>query len=309
MINKKIIIDTDPGHDDMLAILLMLASPSIDVLAVTTVAGNSTIQNVTNNARFILDLANSSDVPLFSGADAPLVREQVLAVVHGESGLDGAGVSRQVKLDGQAVDKIINIIRDNPNEVSLLILGPQTNIANAIQREPEVMQLAREFVIMGGAFDVPGNKNRVAEFNICVDPEAAAIVAEFPVPKAYVPLDVCNNIQVPIQEFERINNKAVRRELLSSLVPYVDNIRRDELSTRGVLMYDALAAYYLLKPEACKTSDEALVVETKGEYTFGMTLIDRRPFSEKSSPNAKVVTSIDEKQFIDDYFAVLNQKS
>lgn len=293
----------------MLAILLMLASPSIDVLAVTTVAGNSTIQNVTNNARFILDLANSSDVPLFSGADAPLVREQVLAVVHGESGLDGAGVSRQVKLDGQAVDKIINIIRDNPNEVSLLILGPQTNIANAIQREPEVMQLAREFVIMGGAFDVPGNKNRVAEFNICVDPEAAAIVAEFPVPKAYVPLDVCNNIQVPIQEFERINNKAVRRELLSSLVPYVDNIRRDELSTRGVLMYDALAAYYLLKPEACKTSDEALVVETKGEYTFGMTLIDRRPFSEKSSPNAKVVTSIDEKQFIDDYFAVLNQKS
>lgn len=303
---KKIIIDTDPGHDDMLAILLMLAAPTIEVLAVTTVAGNSTIQNVTNNARFILDLAEASNTPLFSGAGAPLAREQILANVHGASGLDGASIRSEVKLDGLATEKILEIVRENPNEVSLLILGPQTNIARAIQQDPETMKLVREFIIMGGAFDVPGNKNRVAEFNICVDPEAAAIVAEFPVPKTYIPLDVCNEIQVPIEAFEQIENEAIRDELLSALQPYIRNIQRSELATRGALMYDALAAYYLLKPEICETKDEALVVETKGEYTFGMTLVDKRPFSKKESINATIVTNIPEKQFVDDYFALLN---
>lgn len=309
MTNKKIIIDTDPGHDDMMAMLLMLASPGIDVLAVTTVAGNSSIQNVTNNARFILDIANRSDVPLFSGAGQPLEREQVLAVVHGESGLDGVDISKQVQLDGLAVDKIIELVRENPDEISLLILGPETNIAQAIRKDPESMKLAREVVIMGGAFEVPGNKNRVAEFNICVDPEAAAIVADFPVRKAYVPLDICNKIQVPIEEFERIENSAIRKELLSALKPYIRNIQQSELATRGALMYDALAAYYLLKPDECETEDVAMVVETKGEYTYGMTLIDRRPISKKDINNATIVTNIPEGQFIEDYFMVINSAS
>lgn len=308
MSTKKIIIDTDPGHDDMLAMLLMLAAPSIDVLAVTTVAGNSTIQNVTNNARFILDLAGAPDMPLFSGAGTPLVREQVLAVVHGESGLDGAEVPGQVELDDRAVDMIVELIRGNPNEVSLLILGPQTNIAKAIQRDPEAMKLVREFVIMGGAFDVPGNKNRVAEFNICVDPEAAAIVAAFPVPKVYIPLDICNDIQVPIEEFKRVNSASVRSTLLSTLAPYIKNIQQDELPTEGALMYDALAAYYLLRPDSCQTKDEAIVVETRGEYTFGMTLIDKRPFSKKEPVNARIVTGIPKQKFIDDFFETLNTK-
>ena len=306
MTNKKIIIDADPGHDDMLAMLLMLAAPSVNVLAVTTVAGNSTIQNVTNNARFILDLADDSGTPLYSGATAPLVREQTLAVVHGESGLDGASVQKQVQLDGLAVEKIIELVRRNPNEISLLILGPQTNIAQAIQEDPQTMKLVREFVIMGGAFDVPGNKNRVAEFNICVDPEAAAIVADFEVPKVYIPLDVCNDIQIPLEAFERINNDVIRKELLSALQPFIENIQVDDMETRGALVYDALAAYYLIKPKVCETRDDALVVETRGEYTFGMTLVDKRPISKKNSNNATIVTKIPEQQFVDDFFAVLN---
>lgn len=308
MTNKKIIIDTDPGQDDMLAILLMLAAPTVNTLAVTTVAGNSTIQNVTNNARFILDLAGVSDIPLFSGADAPLVRRQVLANIHGESGLDGAAVRKQVPLDGLAAQEILRTVRENPDEISLLILGPQTNIAQAIQQNPKTMERVREFVIMGGAFTVPGNKNRVAEFNIGVDPEAAAIVAAFPVPKTYIPLDVCNTIQVPIATFEQIRNKEVRSTLLATLRPYIRNIQRSELPTRGALMYDALAAYYLLKPEECETEEVALVVETKGEFTYGMTLVDRRPLGKKEPTNATIVTNVPERAFVEDYLAALNSK-
>lgn len=306
MDKRKIIIDTDPGHDDMLAILLMCAASSIDIKAVTTVAGNASIQKVTNNACFILDLADRLDIPLHSGASQPLEREQVLAVVHGESGLDGVDVPQSQPLDGQAVATILDIVRTNPGEISLLILGPETNIAQAILEDPETMKLAREFVIMGGAFNVPGNKNRVAEFNICVDPEAAAIVAAFPVEKTYIPLDICNNIQIPLEDFNQINDQRVREIVSAAMKPFIENIRKGELDTKGALMYDSLAAYYLLKPEVCEIEDVALVVETKGEFTYGMTLIDRRPFSKKESNNARIVTAIPEKQFTDDFFKTLN---
>ncbi len=306
MISKrKIIIDTDPGHDDMLAILLMCAAPEVEVCAVTTVAGNSTIQNVTNNAQFILKLAGCPDTPLFSGADKPLKREQVLAVVHGESGLDGVEVTDRAVLDGRAVEKILELVRDNPGEITLLMLGPETNIAKAIIQDPQTMMLVRECVIMGGAFTVPGNKNRVAEFNICVDPEAAAIVANFPIKKTYIPLDVCNDIQVPMKEFERIRDIRVRDIVCSAMEPFITNLREEELDVKGALMYDALAAYFLLKPDICQTRDVALVVETKGEFTYGMTVIDERPFSKKEPVNASIVTGISEEQFIEDYFAIL----
>lgn len=303
---RKVIIDTDPGCDDMLAILLMCAASSIDISAVTTVAGNSTLQNVTNNAHYILNLAGRPDIPLYSGADRPLQREPTLAKVHGTSGLGDIEVTEKIALDNTAVDNLLRLVRTNPNEISLLILGPQTNIAQAIIREPSTMQLMKEFVIMGGAFDVPGNTNRVAEFNMSVDPEAAAIVADFPVRKTYVPLDICNQIQVPIAEFQQIRDISLQTSLTSMLAPYIRNLQESELKTRGALMYDALAAYYLLKPEVCTVREEAFVVETAGTHTYGMTLIDKRPFSPKRPPNATIVTSIPQQQFIEDFFNLLN---
>lgn len=308
MINK-IIIDTDPGCDDMLALLLMCAAPSIEICAVTTVAGNSTLQNVTNNAQYILRLAGRLDIPLCSGAEAPLTRKPISATVHGPSGLGDITVSETAPLNGKAVNKIIDTVRQNPGEISLLILGPQTNIATAIRRDPETMRKVKEFIIMGGAFKVPGNQNMVGEFNISVDPEAAAIVAEFPVKKTYIPLDICNQVQVPLSEFARINNPRIRKAVVSALVPYIRNIRRSELKTRGALMYDVLAGYYLLKPELCSVSGEALYIETMGEYTYGMTLLDKRPTKKKQLPNANIVTNIPEKQFIDDYFSILGEYS
>lgn len=300
-----VIIDTDPGHDDAMAILMMLGSPDTSVKAVTTVAGNATIQRVTNNAAFVLGLASRSDVPLYSGADKPLVREQVLAVVHGESGLDGADNTIEATLDDQAVDQLIARVQAAPGEVSLLVLGPQTNIALAIKEAPEVMKQVKQIVMMAGAFTVPGNKNAVAEFNVCVDPEAAAIVAAFPVPKTYIPLDVCNQIQLPLSEFDTIKNQRIRTVLTNMMRPYIRNLQTDELETSGALMYDVLAAYALRFPDRCRMREARVQIETKGELTYGMTLVDERLSQRDAEPNARIVTMIDEADFRTEFFAAL----
>jgi purine nucleosidase len=284
----------------------MLGTPSVSVEAITTVAGNSTIQNVTNNAQFITNLAGRADVPIFSGADKPLVREQVPAVVHGASGLDGANVTEQVSLDGRAVDELIAHVAAAPGELTLLVFGPQTNIALAIQRAPDVMKQVKEIVMMGGAFTVPGNKNAVAEFNICVDPEAAAIVAAFDVLKRYIPLDVCNDIQVPERSFDSIRSPKIRETLLAMMRPYIENLNSDEIETRGALMYDVLAGFAVLQPSACKVVEARVQVETKGELTYGMTLVDRRLSQRTQKPNARIVTAIDEDEFKRTFFSALD---
>jgi inosine-uridine nucleoside N-ribohydrolase len=152
MIDKKqIIIDTDSGHDDALAILLLEKCKLFNIKAITTVAGNSTIKNTTNNARYILDLIDSK-TPIYSGARKPLKRELITAVVHGESGLAGAVVTRQEKLTNNASKKIIEIVRANPHNISIITIGPQTNIAEAFINDPELPSLIKEVVIMGELF-------------------------------------------------------------------------------------------------------------------------------------------------------------
>lgn len=302
----KVIIDTDPGNDDALALLMMLLSREIDVKLITTVAGNATIQNCTNNANFVRKLAGREDVPIASGSSKPLSKQQVLAVTHGSTGLAGVKVTERLNLDGRAVDEIIRVVRDSPNEVTLLVIGPQTNIAKAIQKSPESMMLVKQVVMMAGAFNVPGNQNAVAEFNVCTDPDAAKIVADFAAPKVYVPLDVCNTTQVPYEEFLRVNDIALRRNLRAMIKPYIRNINRFELPVEGALMYDVLAAYAILRPKLCLFREDFVQVETKGELTSGMTLVDRRETGKRKRNNAKIIERIPKEQFIDDFFAVLN---
>ncbi|MEI6731969.1 MAG: nucleoside hydrolase, partial [archaeon] len=172
---KKLIIDTDPGCDDALAIMLAVKSGMFDIMAITTVGGNSGIENTTRNARYILNLIGREDIPIYSGEDKPLKREIVRANVHGESGLEGINPKNESYLTGNAVDQIIRIVHDNPG-ITIVTLGPLTNIAKAILKAPEIAEKIERFVIMGGAIGVPGNKSRVAEFNMYVDPEAADIV-------------------------------------------------------------------------------------------------------------------------------------
>lgn len=301
---KPIIIDTDPGHDDALAIMLLEKSGIFDIKAITTVAGNSTIQNTTNNARYILDLIKS-DTPIYSGAERPLKRDLIKAVVHGEGGLAGAEIKKQEKLTGNASEKIIEIVHANPNKISILAIAPETNIAEAFIKDSELPSLIKEIVIMGGAISVPGNKNRVGEFNIFVDPDAADIIFSANVKKTLIPLDVCNEVFFSINDFEKLEGSPFYEPIKNMMGFYIEGIQTFE-KTSGALMYDPLAAYYLINPEAFKTTPMDIKIETQSELTRGMTVADKRTWGEKKY-NIDVVTFVDKEAFSKDFFSILNK--
>ncbi len=300
---RKIIIDTDPGHDDALAIVLLEKSNLFDIQCITTVAGNSSIQNVTNNTRYILDLIKSK-TSIFSGSSKPLKRKLIKAVVHGGSGLEGAKIIKKEKLNNKAVDKIISIIRSNPNQVSILIIGPQTNIAKAFLKDSQLPKLIKELVIMGGAIKVPGNKNRVAEFNIFVDPEAAEIVFKANVKKVLIPLDISNDVYLKLSELDKIKKRKIYKPLKKMMENYVSGIEKYEKVAKAY-MYDPLAAYYLVNKKAFKTKKVDICIETKGDLTRGMTVIDNRLWDDKNN-NIDLVVKVDKKKFNKDLISILS---
>lgn len=302
--NKKpaVIIDTDPGQDDALAIMMLIRSGVADIKAITTVAGNVDIQTTTNNARSILDLAGSN-IPIYSGSDKPLKKELVKAAVHGISGLDGIKVNKQEPLNGMAVDKIIEIVRNNPKRVSIIAIGPETNIAKVLLKDPEITQLIKQIVIMGGAIEVPGNKSPVAEFNLFVDPDAAKVVFDSPVTKVLVPLDICNVIPMFLKDFKEIKGK-LSKPIVSMMKHFIKGIRIFE-NFKGALVYDALAVYYLINPKAYEFEKMDIRVETSGDLTTGMSVADRRTWGGKK-PNISLVTHIDRKSFVSDFIRIMS---
>ena len=305
MAKQKIIIDTDPGHDDALAIMLLEKSEQFDIKAITTVAGNSSIQNTTNNARYVLDLLESN-TPLFSGAAAPLKRELIRAVVHGESGLAGAKIEKQEPLSENAAEKIIEIVKENPNEIVILTLAPLTNLAQAFQKDPAIIPLIKGIVMMGGAIVVPGNKNRVAEFNIFVDPDAADIVFRAGVPKVLVPLDACNHVFLSLEDFNALKGMPFYENIRAMMEHYIAGISVFE-KTKGALMYDPLAAYYLMNPAAFTMEMLDIQIEMESDLTRGMTVADRRTWGDKN-PNVNVAMFADKDVFVKDFLGTLGEK-
>lgn len=304
---QKIIIDTDPGHDDAMALMLACRSTEFDILAVTTVCGNSTLENTTRNAQFILDFLGRKDIPVYSGAEKPLERELTQAVVHGTSGLDGIDPTNEAILTEDAINQILRLVKSNPHEVTIITLGPLTNIALAIQKDPETMMLVKEIVSMGGAINVAGNKNRVAEFNIFVDPEAADIAMRFPVKKTLVPLDACNHVLIQLQDVARIKDAPLRSLLNKMLKPYIANLAKDT-GLKGALVYDVLTIFYLLRPTSCQTEMHSVLVEAKGEITRGMTVIDKRNVTDGLEANVTVVMNITSQDFIECFIEALSIK-
>jgi len=301
---KTVIINTDPGYDDAMALMLALKSKELEVLAVTTTAGNSTIENTTRNAQYILSLLNAEHVSLFSGAEKPLERDLDVAKVTGKSGLEGIDPSNEPILTGDAVDQLLSLVERRPYEITLLSLGPLTNIAQAILRAPEIMAQVKELVAMGGALRVPGNKNRVAEYNIFVDPEAADVVLKSALKTTLVPLDACNQVWMGIDHFQQIVDAQLRGFLLTMANHYMRNIAT-KAGEKKALMYDPLTVYYLLNPAACSVEELDVVIETKGDVTRGMTVADLRA-NARTNPNVKVVSSIDPDHFISDFIRVVN---
>lgn len=300
--SKKYIIDTDPGHDDAMAIMLAIKA-GLEIVALTTVAGNSNIKNTTKNAEYVLDLLGRNDIPIYSGSENPLERDLILAVVHGESGLEWIDPDTEGKITNNAVEKILELIQSE-DDISIIALWPLTNIARAILQDPDTFLKVKELIIMGGAIRVPGNKNRVAEFNIFVDPEAADIVFQFPIKKTIVPLDACNDIQLQLSDFEQIQWD-LRDPLIAMMKPYIQNIWDNE-GTYAALMYDPLTVYYVLNPENCDTEVLDILVETKWELTRGMTVPDLRNKPEKNNP-INVVRSILSEEFTRDFIDILSR--
>lgn len=307
MRNKKdIIIDTDPGVDDAIALMLAIRSNLFNIHAITTVGGNTSIENTTRNARFILELLEAEHIPVYSGANKPLVGELTTAeFVHGTYGLGGLKPNNDPKLSHDAVAQMIQAIKANPSPMTVVTLGPLTNLAIALNEAPEIVDNIEEVVIMGGAIKEAGNMTRAAEFNIYVDPEAASAVLRSPVRKTLVPLDACNHVELPLSDFEQIQDSKLRTAALGMVEDYIKNTIGVE-GEIGAKAYDPLTIYYLINPAACDLQQYDVLVETKGEYTRGMTVADRRKTPEQNNL-LDVVMHIDEYAFKRDLMRFLNQ--
>lgn len=297
-----IIIDCDPGHDDAIALILALASPKLNVLAVTTSAGNQTPDKTLRNALRILTLLGRHDIPVAGGAPKPLLRELIIADnVHGESGLDGPalpepGFAPQALT---AVELMAKTLRASTEPVTLVPTGPLTNIALLLSAHPELKAKIARIVLMGGSAG-PGNWTPAAEFNIYVDPEAAEMVFGAGVPITMCGLDVTHAAQVMDEDIERI--RAITNPIARTVAELLDFFmiyhRDPKWGFVGAPLHDPCTIAWLLRPELFTGIECHVSVETQGQYTVGMTVVDRYRLS-PHEPNATVLLGVERQGFID----------
>lgn len=306
---RKIIIDTDPGQDDAVAILLALGSPKeIDVLGITTVAGNVPLSYTQKNARIVCELAGRSDMPVFSGCDAPLRRRLVTAEhVHGKTGLDGPVLPDPTMplQDQHAVDFIIETLRaHDADTVTLCPLGPLTNIATALQRAPYIADRIQEIVLMGGAYFEVGNITPAAEFNIYVDPEAADIVFKAGVKITVVPLDVTHKALVtkPRNDAFRALGTPVGTAV-AEMTDFFERYDREKYGSLGAPLHDPCVIAYLLNPSMFSGRHINVEIETSSELTLGMTVADWWRVTDRPA-NAHFLGDID----ADAFFTLLTER-
>ncbi len=302
MTARRIIIDTDPGQDDAVAILFALACPeALDVLAITCVAGNVPLERTALNARRICELAGRSDLPVHAGCDRPMGRDLVTAEhVHGRSGLDGPDLPDPLMPveEAHAVDLIIDTLRRLPKgSVTLVAIGPLTNIARAFTIAPDIIEQVQEIVLMGGAYAAHGNVTPVAEFIIHVDPEAARIVVHAGVPLVMLPLDVTHKALVT-----RARNAAFRAlgtpvgRAVADLTGFFGRYNAERHGAEGAPLHDPCTIGWLLRPDLFSARRVNVEIETQSELTMGMTVVDWWGVSGRAA-NATFVHDIDAEGF------------
>ena len=296
----SIILDCDPGQDDAVAILLAVGDPSINILGVTSVGGNQSLDKVTYNARAMLELAHATDIPVHQGCGQPLVRPlSVAASIHGETGLDGVDLpepSRPLD-DGHAVNWIIDTIMSHePDTITLVPTGPLTNIALAARIEPRIVERVHQVVLMGGAYHT-GNFSPVAEFNVKTDPEAAHIVFNAPWPLVMVGLDLTH---------QAICTQAVQSKLAAAnprLTPAINGMMnffrsayQNEEAFPDPPVHDPCAVAYVIDPSLIETRACPLDVELNGTLTTGMTVADLRAQAPEDC-HTRIATHLDTEGF------------
>ncbi|MCW5707038.1 nucleoside hydrolase [Shinella sp.] len=305
---RKIIIDTDPGQDDAAAIMLALGSPELDILGITTVAGNVPLARTSCNARIILEFCSRTDVKVYAGADRPIARPLVTAEhVHGKTGLDGPELHEpQMPLEARhAVDFIIETLRREPaGTVTLCTLGPLTNIATALEKAPDIAGRVRELVMMGGGFFEGGNITPAAEFNIYVDPEAAAAVFRSGIPIVMMPLDVTHKVltlKSRVASLREIGSRPAKA--LVEMLDFFERFDVEKYGSDGGPLHDPTVIAYLLKPELFSGRDCNVEIETASPLTVGMTVVDWWQVTGRKH-NARVMKDVD----ADGFFALLAER-
>ncbi|MBY5625885.1 nucleoside hydrolase [Rhizobium leguminosarum] len=295
---RKIIIDTDPGQDDAAAIMLAFGSPDeLEVLGITTVAGNVPLLLTSRNARIVCELCGRAETKVFAGADAPIARKLVTAEhVHGKTGLDGPDLDEPTMAlqPGHAVDFIIETLRREPEgTVTLCTLGPLTNIGMAFQKAPDIVPRIRELVMMGGGFFEGGNITPAAEFNIYVDPEAADIVFRSGVPIVMMPLDVTHQL---LTRKDRVQHMAeigtAPAKAMVEMLEFFERFDIEKYGSDGGPLHDPTVVAYLLKPELFKGRECNVEIEVQSELTVGMTVVDWWHVTERKR-NARVMRHVD----------------
>lgn len=277
---RKIIIDCDPGQDDAVALFLAMASPEeLDVIGITTVAGNVPLERTQHNARQMCDIAGRSDVPVYAGCSEPMARPlRTAEMIHGETGINGIEVFEpKTPLQSEhAVDFIVRTLLDAEDaSVTLVPVGPLTNIGTAIDKEPAILPKIEQIVLMGGAMREGGNRTPSAEFNILVDPDAADIVFRCGQPITQMGLDVSHQVLSTKDRVDRI--KALGNPVAAAtagMLSFFDRFDTEKYASKGAPLHDPCTVAWLLEPDLFKGKDCNVSIETKSELTLGHTAVD-----------------------------------
>jgi purine nucleosidase len=312
---KKIIFDTDPGSDDAMAMMLALHSPELDVRAITVVPGNVTASQGLENALRMVSLANRCDIPVAAGAQHPLFQKLITAEFwHGKNGLANVELPpSKCKVDARfAPDLIIQMVHAAPHEITLVPVGPLTNIALAVLKDPSIVPLVKEVVLMGGSIS-GGNVNAAAEANIYNDPEAAQIVFQAGWPLTMVGLDVGDKTLLSQKYLDQLaSTHGPVNDFIHAVAKYLVGLAA-QFGSPGTPMYDPLAVGVAIDPTLVKAPEMHVDVETRGDFTRGETVANRRGMVERNvlrgdhyviegvdkvSPNAKVCVEVDADRFL-----------
>ncbi len=295
-----VLLDCDPGHDDAIALLLALASPEVELLGVTTVAGNQTLAKTTANAFRVLEFVGRGDVPVAAGADRPLVREPfVAAYVHGESGLDGPDLPppRGAPVATHAVDFLAERVLASSEPVTLVATGPLTNVALFLARHPEPAARPARIVLMGGSI-AEGNVTPAAEFNVWADPEAAARVFASGLDVTMIGLDVTHKALLGREHAERLRAAGRTGRMAAELLDFYQRFHAETYGFDGSPIHDAVALAHAFRPDLVETLPRHVAVECGSELCRGRTIVDlwRRT---GNAPNAAVGVGIDPEAFLE----------
>jgi purine nucleosidase len=301
---RRVILDVDTGVDDALAIMLAVRSPELEVLGITTVSGNVPVARCTANTLLTLEVLDTPNVPVVSGAAAPLAREAFTAAeVHGSDGLGNMTARYPTPLRQAtqgAVGFLLEMIRRFPGELTLVATGPLTNVAMAIQQDREAMRGVHGITVMGGAIRVPGNVGPTTEFNFAVDPEAAAIVLGAGLPIRLVPLDVTEQVVLSREAVEEGRGIGKLQAFIRDMTAATMAFHREHEGFDGMFLHDPLAVGVVADPSLVRAQPMAVAVERRGELTSGMAVADLRRRS-RATPTASVCVEVEAARFLHNF--------